>query len=106
MGKTKKRIKMKTRSEYIALLQARADVLRERFGVRSLRLFGSVARGEQKDTSDVDVCVEMEPKLYLLVELGMFLEELFGCHVDVVRMHRNMNVFLKKEIEKDGICVI
>ena len=97
---------MKTRSEYIALLQARADVLCECFGERSLRLFGSVARGEQKETSDVDVCVEMEPKLYLFVELGMFLEELCGCHVDVVRMHRNMNVFLKKEIEKDGVCVI
>lgn len=97
---------MKTRSEYIALLQSRADILREYFGVHSLRLFGSVARGDQKSTSDVDVCVEMEPRLYLFVELGMFLEELLGCHVDVVRMHQNMNVFLKKEIERDGIYVI
>ena len=97
---------MKTRSEYIALLQSSSNVLRERFGVCSLRLFGSVAREEQKETSDVDVCVEMSPKLYLFVELGLFLEELLGCHVDVVRMHRNMNVFLKREIERDGICVI
>ena len=97
---------MKTRGEYIALLQSCSDVLREHFGVHSLRLFGSVARGEQKSTSDVDVCVEMEPRLYLFVELGMFLEKLLGCHVDVVRMHQNMNVFLKKEIERDGIYVI
>ena len=47
--------------------------------------------------------VEMPPKLYLLVELGM---ELLGCRVDVVRMHRNLNAFLKNEIEKDGIYVI
>ena len=87
---------MKTRSEYIALLQSRADILREYFGVHSLRLFGSVARGDQKSTSDVDVCVEMEPRLYLFVELGMFLEELLGCHVDVVRMICNRVLFLKE----------
>lgn len=97
---------MKTKSEYIQLLRSSANVLQERFGVHSLRLFGSVARDEQKETSDVDICVEMEPKLYLLVELGLFLEELLGCRVDIIRMHRNMNIFLKKEIEKDGICVI
>ena len=48
----------------------------------------------------------MWPKLFLLVELGMYLEELLGCHVDVVRRHRNMNELLQKEIEKDGIYVI
>lgn len=54
----------------------------------------------------MDICVEMTPKLYLFVELGLYLEELLGCHVDVVRMHRNMNVFLKQEIEKEGVNVI
>ena len=97
---------MKTKSEYIQLLRSCANILQERFGVHSLRLFGSVARDEQKETSDVDICVEMEPKLYLLVELGLFLEELLGCRVDIIRMHRNMNIFLKKEIEKDGIYII
>ena len=65
-----------------------------------------MARNEQREESDVDVCVEMPPKLFLLVELGMYLEELLGCHVDVVRRHRNMNELLRKEIEKDGIYVI
>ena len=97
---------MITRTKCVALLQSCADILRQRFDVRSLRLFGSVARDEQKEGSDVDVCVEMPPKLYLLVELGMFLEELLGCRVDVVRMHRNMNAYLKSEIERDGIYVI
>lgn len=97
---------MKTKSECIKLLQAYADELQQRFGVRSLRLFGSVARDEQTETSDVDVCVEMEPKLYLFVELGMFLEELMGCRVDVVRKHHNMDAFLKGEIERDGIQII
>lgn len=97
---------MKSKNEYIHLLQSSSDMLRERFGVRSLRLFGSVARDEQNEGSDVDICVEMVPKLYLFVELGQFLENLLGCSVDVVRIHRNMNTYLKKEIEKDGIYVI
>lgn len=97
---------MKSKNEYIRLLQSSSDMLRERFGVRSLRLFGSVARDEQNEGSDVDICVEMVPKLYLFVELGQFLENLLGCSVDVVRIHRNMNTYLKKEIEKNGIYVI
>ncbi|MCD7939328.1 MAG: nucleotidyltransferase family protein [Bacteroides intestinalis] len=97
---------MKTKSEYIKQLQSCAGILRQRFGIRSLCIFGSVAREEQQETSDVDVCVEMEPKLYLFVELGMFLEDLLGCRVDVVRKHRNMNAFLKDEIERDGIYII
>ena len=74
-----------TRNQCISLLRSCADVLRQRFGIRSLCLFGSMARNEQREESDVDVCVEMPPKLFLLVELGMYLEELLGCHVDVVR---------------------
>lgn len=97
---------MKTTNEYIQVLRSNASVLKERFRVRSLRVFGSVARGEQTASSDVDICVEMEPKLYLFVELGQFLEEILGCRVDVVRMHRNMNSFLKQEIEQDGIYVL
>lgn len=97
---------MKSKKEYIRLLQSSSDILREHFGVRSLRLFGSIARDEHNEDSDVDLCVEMVPKLYLFVELGQFLENLLGCSVDVVRIHRNMNIHLKKEIEKDGIYVI
>ena len=97
---------MKTKDEYIKLLQSCATILREQFGVRTLCLFGSVARNEQTEDSDVDICVEMEPKLYRFVELGMFLEKLLDSRVDVVRMHRNMNALLQKEIEKDRIYVL
>ena len=96
---------MKTRSEYLELLKSNVLELKERFGVRSFRIFGSVARNEQSEGSDVDVCVEMAPDVYLLVALKQFLEKLLGCSVDVVRMHRNMNKLLLKQIEKDGIYV-
>lgn len=97
---------MKTKNEYIEILKQCATVLRTRFGVSSLCLFGSVARGEQKETSDVDICVKMKPNLFLHVELKRYLEEQLGCPVDVIRMHSNMNDFLKKQIEKDGIFVL
>jgi len=96
---------MITKKECIRLLQSCSDTLREHFGVRTLCLFGSVARNEQKETSDVDICVEMEPKFYRFIELGLFLENLLGCHVDVVRKHRNMNALLRKEIERDSVYV-
>ena len=97
---------MKTKNEYIELIENQEDELREVFGVRSLRLFGSVSRDEQIEGSDVDVCVEMEPQAYLIVRLKRFLERLLGCPVDVVRMHKHMNPYLLQEINRDGIYVI
>ena len=96
---------MKTRNEYLDLLKMHISELKENFGVRSFGIFGSVARNEQSEGSDVDVCVEMAPDMYLLVALKQFLENLLECSVDVVRMHRNMNKLLLNQIERDGIYV-
>ena len=63
---------VKTRQEYIEIIKEHADELRTKFGIRSLRLFGSVSRNEQHDGSDVDICVEMEPALLLVVRLKRF----------------------------------
>lgn len=97
---------MRTQDEYLKILRNHAEDLKNRFGIRSLRLFGSVARNEHQEGSDVDVCVEMAPNLYQLITLKQGLEALLGCTVDVVRMNRNMSPFLKREIEKDGIYII
>lgn len=97
---------MRTQDEYLKILRNHAEDLKNRFGIRSLRLFGSVARNEHQEGSDVDVCVEMAPNLYQLISLKQGLEALLGCTVDVVRMNRNMSPFLKHEIERDGIYVI
>ena len=97
---------MKTKNEYIELIENQEDELMKGFGVRSLCLFGSVSRDEHVEGSDVDVCVEMEPQAYLMVRLKRFLERLLGCSVDVVRMHKHMNPYLLQEINRDGIYVI
>ena len=97
---------MRTQDEYLKILRNHTEDLKNRFGIRSLWLFGSVARNEHQEGSDVDVCVEMAPNLYQLISLKQGLEALLGCTVDVVRMNRNMSPFLKREIERDGIYVI
>jgi predicted nucleotidyltransferase len=96
---------MKTRQEYLKLLQGSTEWLRTHFGVKSMCLFGSVARDEHTEASDVDICVEMAPDLYRVVELKQYLEQLLDCSVDVIRRHRGMNLFLQQQIDKDGINV-
>ena len=97
---------MKTREEYIALITSHAEELQNTFGITSLRLFGSAARNQHHDGSDVDIYVEMPPKFFLVVRLKAYLEELLDNPVDIIRKHQHLNPFLLKEIEKDGIEVI
>ena len=69
-------------------------------------IFGSVARNEQTEDSDVDVCVEMKkPDLFTMVHIKEELQELFGKPVDIVRLRNNMNPMLLKQIKRDGIYV-
>ena len=97
---------MKTTKEYILLISSKAEELKRDFGIKSLRIFGSVSRNEQHEGSDVDVCVDMEPKAYMVVRLKRFLEDLLQCSVDVIRLHKHINPYLLDEIEKEGIYVI
>ena len=97
---------MKTTKEYISLIASKAEELKRDFGIRSLRIFGSVSRNEQHEGSDVDVCVDMEPKAYMVVRLKRFLEDLLQCSVDVIRLHKHINPYLLDEIEREGIYVI
>lgn len=97
---------MKTTKEYILLISSKAEELKRDFGIKSLRICGSVSRNEQHEGSDVDVCVDMEPKAYMVVRLKRFLEDLLQCSVDVIRLHKHINPYLLDEIDREGIYVI
>lgn len=96
---------MKSTNEYIDIIRGHSQELRDRFGITSMRLFGSVARGEQHDGSDVDLFVTMPPKFYNLVLAAQYLEELLGCRVDLISDHENLRPFFRQQIEKDGINI-
>lgn len=96
---------MRTTEEYIGLLVAHAEELQTRFGITSMRLFGSVARGDHHEGSDVDIFVTMPPKFFNYIEAAQYLEQLLGCHVDLVSDHKNLRPFFKKQIEQDGINI-
>lgn len=70
------------------LKEKRAEILRicAKHGARNVRVFGSVARGEADETSDLDLIVTFEPGRSLLdhAALVLELEERLGCRVDVV----------------------
>ncbi len=65
---------------------AQLAVLADRYGVRSIRVFGSVARGEADEASDLDLLVEVEPGVHLvdLAEFALDVEALLGVHTQVV----------------------
>jgi len=73
-----------TSDQVLHVLAAHRGALMER-GVKSLRLFGSVARGEAVGDSDVDLLVEFSRPtgMFGLVRLKRYLEELLGCPVDL-----------------------
>lgn len=75
---------MKTRREIINLLEKNRERIKS-FGVKEIGVFGSVARGEQTEKSDVDVLVELEYKTFdSYMGLLFFLEDLFERKVDLV----------------------
>ncbi|MGB9637851.1 MAG: nucleotidyltransferase family protein [bacterium] len=88
---------MKTIEEIKQILAKHKEEIRQKYGVRVIGIFGSYARGEQKETSDVDILVELEKPIGLkFFELWDYIEELLGCEVDLVRQK-----ILREEIRDD-----
>ena len=93
------------RDEALEILRNQKPILQERFGVSRVGIFGSVARDEAKDDSDVDIVVDMTPDLFLMVHVKELLEEAFHSPVDVIRYREQMNPFLKKRIDREAVYV-
>ncbi len=89
----------------IEFLKSRKDLLRKKYGVKSISLFGSYARGEETEESDIDFFVEMPADYDKLFDLKEYLEKSFQRSVDVVRKHSNIRQRFLEEIEKDGVYV-
>lgn len=78
----------------------------DRYGIISLGVFGSVARGDIRDDSDVDIYITIRtPDPFTLVHIKDDIERRLNRHVDIIRVREKMNPFLKKRIEKEGVLV-
>ena len=98
--------KMKTKDEILNLLTTFKPMAVSKYGLTRIGIFGSVARGEQTEDSDVDVCFEGRvPTLLTLDMLQTDLERILGSRVDLVRVRDGMNSLLSERIRKEGIYV-
>ncbi len=90
----------------LSKLSACAPEIRERFSVKALSVFGSVARGEATERSDVDVLVAFEQKATfdLFMDLKFYLEELLGRGVDLVT-DKALRPQVRRAIDREMINV-
>ena len=93
------------KNKILQQLRTVKNELGERYAVTQIGIFGSVARNEDRQTSDIDIVVHMSPNLLKRVRLKAELENLFGKKVDVIRYRNSMNPYLKARIDRDVIYV-
>jgi uncharacterized protein len=93
------------REEIIATLRAHQAELRRR-GVRHTALFGSVARGESKRTSDIDILVELDPEapvgLFEYVGITQYLADLFPVRIDIANRSR-LKPLVRPSVERTAL---
>jgi hypothetical protein len=94
------------RSRLLESLTQCAEAVRDRFGVRHLAVFGSVARGEDRSDSAVDVFVTFDGPANFddFMELKFYLEDLLGRRVDLVTRPA-LRPELRDRIEREAIRV-
>ena len=92
--------------EVLKILKKRKEAFGKDFGVTSIGVFGSLARGESRPDSDVDVVVKMsKPDLFYMVHIKEELEDDYQTKVDIVHYREKMNAFLKKRIDLEAVYV-
>src|SRR4030042_6250420 len=76
----------KTAEEIREILEAHKEEFNHKYHVKGVGIFGSYLRGEQKETSDVDILVEFERPMGLIGFVGLknHLSDLLGVEVDLV----------------------
>jgi len=92
--------------EVIKKLKELKPILQEKFGIKELAVFGSYARGEETNNSDIDIAIlKMDIKNgFDIIKSQYFLEKELNKKVDI-GMYKSMKSFIKNRIKKDFIYV-
>jgi len=92
--------------QYINTLRRFQQEYGAKYGITRMGIFGSVARGEQREDSDVDVVLEAPAmSVYTLIGIRHELEEMMNKRVDVVRKSKYMSERFKTRLEREVIYV-
>ncbi|MDE6823485.1 MAG: nucleotidyltransferase domain-containing protein [Duncaniella sp.] len=92
-------------TDCIKILTDNLPRIQSEFGVTGLWIFGSVARGDNRPDSDIDILVEMPPKIFLLSALKDFLENILHTSVDLIRRHSHLSSKFIEQINQDAIPI-
>ncbi|MDD3007201.1 MAG: nucleotidyltransferase family protein [Candidatus Pacebacteria bacterium] len=90
---------------FVSWLEEVLPLLRERFGVARIGIFGSFARGEDRPESDVDILVEFAPgetTFRNFMGLALYLEGFFGRRVDLVT-EGGLDRYLRPHVEREVV---
>ena len=97
---------MLSTKEIIAILKKFKAESASKYGITSLGLFGSFARNEQRETSDVDVFVTLkESDFFVLERIKEELESLIHSNIDIVNYRDSLRNSFKQNILNDAIYV-
>ncbi|MBU0559889.1 MAG: nucleotidyltransferase domain-containing protein [Bacteroidetes bacterium] len=97
---------MSTKDEVLSQLQQVKPVLVSEYGLKRIGIFGSFARNEQNNDSDIDIIIEIsEPNFSSFAGTLILLENVFGKKVGLIRKHSKMRKSLVDRIEKEVIYV-
>ncbi len=91
--------------EYILdFLKDHKEEFKNKYQVHSIGLFGSYARDEAKESSDIDILVEMPSSFDNFFDLKYLLEDAFGKRVDLGKI-KNLRLLVKQYVDKEIIYV-
>ena len=75
-------------------------------GINRIGIFGSVAREENTDMSDIDIVVDLaRPSLQVMAQIRQQLQTIFGCDIDLIRYRNSLRPRFKQSIDKEAIYV-
>lgn len=97
---------MLTKEEILNYLKTYKTSKKDEYHIKRIGLFGSYARDEANESSDIDIVVDLEKAtMFGLIGIKQDIEEYFKNHVDIVQIREKMNSLLKQRIERDAIYV-